>query len=206
MSMMLAAKFGMKLSAIKEGIECALTEYLYYHALTPYYDALTPSHPSPLQPTPKTHSGGQGQFGAISPSDWKVPGTSPVGENSFGKADGADEPWFSEAVSTVEMDLAKGAETMEAFTMQAADFKVAKFADTKPYDWKSNDAGKKELIEALGGLAKFLDAGDKPIAAAWDKLHPDPVKVEAEKKKAEVAAKKKAEEAAAKKAEEAEAK
>ncbi|GMI47417.1 hypothetical protein TrCOL_g3678 [Triparma columacea] len=150
--------------------------------------------------------GGQGQFGAISPSDWKVPGTSPVGENSFGKADGADEPWFSEAVSTVEMDLAKGAETMEAFTMQAADFKVAKFADTKPYDWKSNDAGKKELIEALGGLAKFLDAGDKPIAAAWDKLHPDPVKVEAEKKKAEEAAKKKAEEAAAKKAEEAEAK
>eukprot|EP00520_Triparma_pacifica_P013651 CAMPEP_0118645472 /NCGR_PEP_ID=MMETSP0785-20121206/7525_1 /TAXON_ID=91992 /ORGANISM="Bolidomonas pacifica, Strain CCMP 1866" /LENGTH=178 /DNA_ID=CAMNT_0006537369 /DNA_START=89 /DNA_END=625 /DNA_ORIENTATION=+ len=145
--------------------------------------------------------GGQGQFGAISPSDWKVPGTSPVGENSFGKADGADEPWFSEAVSTVEMDLQKGAETMEAFTMQAADFKIAKFAETSPYDFKGAEAAKKELIESLGGLDKFLDTGDKQIAKAWDKLHPDPAVVAAEKKKAEAAAKKKAEEAAAKKAE-----
>jgi len=56
------------------------------------------------------------------------------------------------------------------------------------------------LIESLGGLDKFLDAGDKPIMKAWDTLHPDPVKVEAEKKKiAEEAAKKKAEAEAKKK-------
>lgn len=82
---------------------------------------------NPFIPPLSLYSGGQGQFGAVSPSDWKVPGTGPVGENSFGKADGADEPWFAEAVSTVEMDLKKGAEIMEAFTMQAADFKIAKF-------------------------------------------------------------------------------
>ena len=45
-----------------------------------------------------------------------------------------------------------------------------------------------------------MDAGDKPIMKAWDTLHPDPVKVEAEKKKiAEEAAKKKAEAEAKKK-------
>ena len=36
--------------------------------------------------------GGQGQFGAVSPSNWRVPGTSPVGQSSYaGAADGGDE-------------------------------------------------------------------------------------------------------------------
>ena len=35
--------------------------------------------------------GGQGQFGAVSPNNWRVPGTSPVGESSYaGAADGGD--------------------------------------------------------------------------------------------------------------------
>ena len=37
--------------------------------------------------------GGQGQFGAVSPNNWRVPGTSPVGQTSYaGAADGGDEP------------------------------------------------------------------------------------------------------------------
>jgi hypothetical protein len=77
--------------------------------------------------------GGQGQFGAVSPNDWKVPGTSPVGEASYGGADdGSDEPWFSEAVSTVSLDLDKADATLKAFTKDAATFKIEAFAATKP--------------------------------------------------------------------------
>ena len=71
--------------------------------------------------------GGQGQFGAISPSEWKQPGTGPVGENSFGKSDGGDEPWFSEAVSTVFMDPDTRDTAYKAFTAEALAVKMASF-------------------------------------------------------------------------------
>ena len=74
--------------------------------------------------------GGQGQFGARSPSDWRVPGTSPCGQTSYpGGADGADEPWFAEAVSTVSLDLAKADDTLKAFTKEAAGFKIEAFCE-----------------------------------------------------------------------------
>ena len=79
--------------------------------------------------------GGQGQFGAVSPSNWRVPGTSPIGSTSWdGAADGGDEPWFAEAVSTVSLDLEKASETMLAFTKEAAQFKIAAFCEEKGID------------------------------------------------------------------------
>merc|ERR1712113_1074145 len=69
--------------------------------------------------------GGQGQFGAVSPNDWRVPGTSPVGQKSYpGGSDGGEEPWFAEAVSTVSLDLSRAEDTMKAFTKEAATFKI----------------------------------------------------------------------------------
>jgi len=118
--------------------------------------------------------GGQGQFGAVSPNDWRVPGTSPVGETSYtGASDGGEEPWFSEAVSTVSLDLKKADETLKAFTKEAAEFKIQTFADTKPHQFKSNDAALEELVGKMG-YSKFLEANAKQISKVWDELHPKP--------------------------------
>lgn len=122
--------------------------------------------------------GGQGQFGAISPNNWRVPGTSPVGEASYaGAADGGDEPWFSEAVSTVSLDLQKAEDTLKAFTKEAADFKMEAFAATSPYQFATKEAAFEELVGSLG-YSKFLESSDKQLAKAWESLHPEPKKEE----------------------------
>jgi len=122
--------------------------------------------------------GGQGQFGARSPNDWRVPGTSPVGESSFpGAADGGEEPWFSEAVSTVSLDLQKADETLKAFTKDAAAFKMEEFAAAKPYEFSSNEAVMEELVGTLG-YSKFLEMSSKQLMKTWGKLHPEPPKEE----------------------------
>ena len=110
--------------------------------------------------------GGQGQFGAVSPNNWRVPGTSPVGQASYsGAADGGDEPWFSEAVSTVSLDLKKADETLKAFTKEAADFKADEFA-------KANGVDKSQamtvLVEAMG-YSGFLEASAGQLKKAYDK-------------------------------------
>eukprot|EP00536_Pseudo-nitzschia_multiseries_P010669 jgi/Psemu1/319890/estExt_fgenesh1_pm.C_3340004 len=120
--------------------------------------------------------GGQGQFGARSPSDWRVPGTSPVGQASWaGAADGGDEPWFAEAVSTVSLDLEKAGETMLAFTKEAAEFKIAAFCDEEGID--DSDKALKELVDALG-YDKFLQSSTKQLAKAYAKLYPEEPKEE----------------------------
>mmetsp|Transcript_3513 Transcript_3513/g.8454 ORF Transcript_3513/g.8454 Transcript_3513/m.8454 type:complete len:172 (+) Transcript_3513:116-631(+) len=116
--------------------------------------------------------GGQGQFGARSPSNWKVPGTSPIGQASWaGAADGGDEPWFAEAVSTVSLDLEKAGETMLAFTKEAAEFKIAAFCEEKGIEDK--DKALKELVDALG-YDKFLESSTKQLVKAYAKLYPEP--------------------------------
>eukprot|EP00522_Entomoneis_paludosa_P018769 CAMPEP_0172439284 /NCGR_PEP_ID=MMETSP1065-20121228/320_1 /TAXON_ID=265537 /ORGANISM="Amphiprora paludosa, Strain CCMP125" /LENGTH=137 /DNA_ID=CAMNT_0013187941 /DNA_START=312 /DNA_END=725 /DNA_ORIENTATION=- len=113
--------------------------------------------------------GGQGQFGAVSPNNWRVPGTSPVGQSSYaGAADGGDEPWFSEAVSTVSLDLAKAEETLKAFTKEAAEFKMNAFAETEGLSDKGQAMS--DLIGAMGYDA-FLEASPKQLAKAWAKLN-----------------------------------
>lgn len=111
--------------------------------------------------------GGQGQFGAVSPNDWRVPGTSPVGQSSYpGAADGGDEPWFSEAVSTVSLDLKKAEDTLKAFTKEAADLKVEAFCSQM-----SLKDGSKVLDTLVGamGYGKFLEASPKQLETAWKK-------------------------------------
>uniref|UniRef100_A0A7S3L7W0 Uncharacterized protein n=1 Tax=Amphora coffeiformis TaxID=265554 RepID=A0A7S3L7W0_9STRA len=111
--------------------------------------------------------GGQGQFGAVSPSNWRVPGTSPVGQSSYaGAPDGGDEPWFSEAVSTVSLDLAKAEETLKAFTKEAAMFKAETFA--KENGGSAEDAMAKLVGEM--GYDKFLEASPGQLKKAWEKL------------------------------------
>ena len=118
--------------------------------------------------------GGQGQFGAQSPNNWRVPGTSPIGQTSYaGAADGGDEPWFSEAVSTVSLDLKKAEDTLMAFTKEAAQFKIDAFAATSPYQFSSKEAAYDELVGKMGYSA-FLEASEKQLAKAWDALHPSP--------------------------------
>ena len=111
--------------------------------------------------------GGQGQFGAVSPSNWRVPGTSPVGQTSYaGAADGGDEPWFAEAVSTVSLDLAKAEETLKAFTKEAATFKAEAFA-------KDNDVSAEEAMDkfvAELGYDKFLESSPAQLKKAWAKM------------------------------------
>jgi hypothetical protein len=120
--------------------------------------------------------GGQGQFGAVSPNNWRVPGTSPVGQSSWaGAADGGDEPWFAEAVSTDSLDLEKAGETMLAFTKEAAEFKITAFCEDKGIDDK--DKALKELVDALG-YDKFLECNAKQLAKAYAKLYPPPPKEE----------------------------
>jgi hypothetical protein len=112
--------------------------------------------------------GGQGQFGAVSPNDWKVPGTSPVGQTSWpGAADGGDEPWFAEAVSTVSLDLAKAEETLKAFTKEAAEFKIAAFCEENGV--KDSAKAMDELVGALG-YDKFLESSSAQLKKAYDKL------------------------------------
>ena len=110
----------------------------------------------------------------MSPFNWRAPGTGPEGESSFGKSDGDDEPWFAEAKSSVFMDLAKGKETMEAFTLQAADFKIDQFADTKPYKFSTKEEAKATLIKEMGGLDAYLDADLKKLGKAWEKVYGKP--------------------------------
>lgn len=117
--------------------------------------------------------GGQGQFGAVSPSDWKVPGTSPVGQESYsGAADGGDEPWFAEAVSTVSLDLSKAEDILEAFTKDAASYKIDAFEASKPKSFKNKDTAMSELIGAMG-YDGFLEASPKQLAKAWGQIHPE---------------------------------
>lgn len=115
-----------------------------------------------------TGDGGQGQFGAVSPNDWKVPGTSPIGQTSWpGAADGGDEPWFAEAVSTVSLDLAKAEETLKAFTKEAAEFKIAAFCEENGI--KDTTAAMDDLVGALG-YDKFLESSASQLKKAYDKL------------------------------------
>jgi hypothetical protein len=114
--------------------------------------------------------GGQGQFGAISPNNWRVPGTSPVGQQSYpGAADGGDEPWFSEAVSTVSLDLKKADDTRKAFTKAAAEFKMSEFASANSLSDKSGAMDK--LIGEMG-YDGFLEASQSQLKKAWDKMNP----------------------------------
>jgi hypothetical protein len=125
--------------------------------------------------------GGQGQFGAVSPNNWRVPGTSPLGQSSWdGAADGGDEPWFAEAVSTVSLDLEKAGETMLAFTKEAAMFKLAAFCEEKGIE--DQEKAYDDLLGALG-YDKFLESSTKQLAKAYAKLYPEPKKEKKEKKK-----------------------
>jgi hypothetical protein len=117
--------------------------------------------------------GGQGQFGAVSPNNWRVPGTSPIGSTSYpGASDGGEEPWFSEAVSTVSLDLQKAEETLKAFTKEAAMFKIEAFAATSPTSFKSKEQALDELVGSMGYDA-FLEASPKQLAKAWGVVHPE---------------------------------
>jgi len=141
--------------------------------------------------------GGQGQFGAQSPSDWRVPGTSPIGQNSYGGADdGGEEPWFSEAVSTVSLDLKKAEDTLLAFTKEAAMFKMEQFAASKPFEFTTSESAFDELVGKLGYNA-FLESSEKTLAKEWKKLHPPPEKEKKAEKKEKKAAKKAAKKKAA---------
>ena len=112
--------------------------------------------------------GGQGQFGAVSPNNWRVPGTSPVGQSSYpGASDGGDEPWFAEAVSTVSLDLAKAEETLKAFTKEAASFKIQAFAEANGIS--DADAALEQLVGSMG-YDKFLESSPKQLAKAWEAL------------------------------------
>jgi hypothetical protein len=112
--------------------------------------------------------GGQGTFGAVSPSDWRVPGTSPVGQASYaGAADGGDEPWNSECVSTVSLDLKKADATLKAFTKDAAAFKAAAFAEANGV---TADKAMDDLVEKLG-YNGFLESSPAQLKKAWDAMY-----------------------------------
>ena len=112
--------------------------------------------------------GGQGQFGAVSPNNWRVPGTSPIGQSSYaGASDGGDEPWFSEAVSTVSLDLAKAEATLKAFTKQAAEFKIAAFCEEN--DIKDQAKAMDDLVGSMG-YDKFLESSSGQLKKAYEKL------------------------------------
>jgi hypothetical protein len=114
--------------------------------------------------------GGQGQFGAVSPNDWRVPGTSPVGQSSYpGAPDGGDEPWFSEAISTVSLDLKKAQETLKAFTKEAATFKLEAFVEENGIKG-SEAAGALDKLVGVLGYDGFLEASPKQLAKAWEKV------------------------------------
>ena len=130
----------------------------------------------------KGGDGGQGTFGAVSPSDWKVPGTSPVGQASYpGASDGGDEPWFAEAVSTVSLDLSKAEDILEAFTKDAAMYKIEAFEATSPKSFTTKEEAMKELVGSMGYDA-FLEASPKQLAKAWYTIHPEAAPKEEKKK------------------------
>jgi hypothetical protein len=111
--------------------------------------------------------GGQGTFGARSPSDWRVPGTSPVGQTSYsGANDGGDEPWFAEAVSTVSLDLKKAEETLKAFTKDAAAFKAEAFA--QEFSLGGGSGKVLDTLVSTMGYSKFIEASSKDLKKAWD--------------------------------------
>jgi hypothetical protein len=129
----------------------------------------------------ETADGGQGQFGAVSPNDWRVPGTSPVGQSSWaGASDGGDEPWFAEAVSTVSLDLAKAEETLKAFTKEAAAFKIAAFCEVNGI--KDSDKTMDELVGSMG-YDKFLESSPGQLKKAYQKMYPPKGGDKEEKKK-----------------------
>ena len=100
--------------------------------------------------------------------DWRVPGTSPVGQASYaGAADGGDEPWFAEAVSTVSLDLNKAEETLKAFTKEAATFKIQAFAEANGIS--DADAALDQLVGAMG-YDKFLESSPGQLKKAYAKL------------------------------------
>jgi hypothetical protein len=112
--------------------------------------------------------GGQGQFGAVSPNDWRVAGTSPIGQASWaGASDGGDEPWFAEAVSTVSLDLAKAEETLKAFTKEAAEFKLAAFCEENKV--KDKKKAYDELVGSMG-YDKFLESSAGQLKKAYEKM------------------------------------
>jgi hypothetical protein len=116
----------------------------------------------------ETGDGGQGQFGAVSPNDWKVPGTSPIGQRSWaGASDGGDEPWFAEAVSTVSLDLTKAEETLKAFTKEAAAFKIAAFCEAN--NIKDQSKALADLTGAMG-YDKFLESSPNNLLKEYEKL------------------------------------
>ena len=88
-----------------------------------------------------------------------------------------EEPWFSEAISTVSLDLQKADETLKAFTKDAAMFKMEEFAAAKPYGFTSNEAAMEELVGKLG-YSKFLEMSTKQLMKTWETLHPEPAKKE----------------------------
>ena len=118
---------------------------------------------------PQTYGdGGQGTFGAVSPSDWRVHGTSPVGQSSYsGASDGGDEPWFAEAVSTVSLDLAKAEETLKAFTKEAAAFKIAAFCEENGI--KDQDKTMADFVGSMG-YDKFLESSAGQLKKAYENL------------------------------------
>lgn len=134
--------------------------------------------------------GGQGQFGAASPTDWKVPGTSPVGDDPWaGAANGSEEPWFSEAVSTVSLDLNVADNAYLAFTKDAVAFKVSEFAKSNPEGFTTVDDMLEKLVGSIG-YAKVLESSPKVLTKAWAALQPK--KKEDKKEKKEKPEKKKA--------------
>jgi len=144
--------------------------------------------------------GGQGEFGAQSPNNWRLPGTSPIGQSSYpGADDGGDEPWFSEAVSTVSLDLKKAEDTLLAFTKEAAMFKIDQFVATKPYEFTTKEACYDELVGKLG-YNVFLESSEKVLAKEWKKLHPEAKKEKKEAPEAKDGDKKAAKKAGDKKA------
>lgn len=125
--------------------------------------------------------GGQGQFGAVSPSDWKVPGTSPIGSESWpGAADGGDEPWFAEAISTVSLDLSVADSAYHAFTKDAVAFKINEFAKTNPEGFTTVDDMLEKLVGSIG-YAKVLESSPKVLTKAWKALQPKEEKDEKKK-------------------------
>lgn len=125
--------------------------------------------------------GGQGQFGAVSPSDWRVPGTSPFGTTSWpGADDGGDEPWFAEAVSTVSLDMNLADTAYHAFTKDMVVFKIAEFGKTNPEGFTSVDEALDKLVGSIG-YAKVLESSPKVLVKAWAALQPKKEKKEDDK-------------------------
>jgi hypothetical protein len=127
--------------------------------------------------------GGQGQFGAVSPNDWRVPGTSPAGQASYaGAPDGGDEPWNSECISTVFLDLTKAEETLMAFTKEAAKFKIEAFA--KENGIKDSNKAYDEFVGSMG-YDKFLESSAGQLKKAYEKMYPPPPSAEKKEEKKE---------------------